>query len=659
MSAPTRENLIATMRALKVCVLMPTYNNGGTAGRVVSDILGYADDLIVVNDGSTDNTASVLKSFGDRITVVDYERNRGKGHALRTGFRKARAMGYDYVITIDADGQHYASDIPLFVKAIAEHPGALVVGARDLSGVDINGKSSFANKFSNFWFYVQTGRRLPDTQTGYRAYPLRHLHGLGLLTSRYEAELELLVFASWHGTEIVSIPISVYYPPQAERVSHFRPALDFTRISILNTVLCAGAVVYGAPLRMVRAVTHKQLFNGEFKAFTRKNGRQREAAITLGRLARSLYGISYFAFWSMCVFTPFAWLYFSIGKNSEAKKLRFHKMLRWICASLTRKFPGATATIDNSAGETFERPAVVICNHQSHLDLPMLIAAHPKLIFLTNDWVQHNSFYGRIIHNADYLPVSEGIDAIMPRLRELRDRGYSIVIFPEGTRSADCTILRFRQGAFKLARELDMDIVPMVLHGVGHYLPKDDFMFRRGRLSLTILPRVPAGSSEGTELREEASAFRKLIRKEYDRIAARVEDCSYFRSLVLYKYAWRGWSTVSRCKKTLREAATYSHLIESGSGLKRVRIINSGIGTFALLYALVNKNTEVYACESSPRDYNTATSTPGLPRNLHHLHRVWVNDYVDDNDYDLTIILGAKHPTTASRDSFIEIPLKS
>lgn len=199
----------------------------------------------------------------------------------------------------------------------------------------------------------------------------------------------------------------------------------------------------------------------------------------------------------------------------------------------------------------------------------------------------------------------------------------------------------------------------MVLHGVGHYLPKDDFMFRRGRLSLTILPRVPAGSSEGTELREEASAFRKLIRNEYGRIAARVEDYSYFRSLVLYKYAWRGWNTVARCKKTIRDAAAYSHLIESGSDLKRVRIINSGIGTFALLYALVNENTEVYACESSPRDYNTATATPGLPRNLHHLHPVWINDYVDDNDYDLTIILGDELPSTASCDSIIEIPLKS
>lgn len=658
MTPQDRQDLIATMRANKVCVLVPTYNNGGTVGRVVNDILGYSDDVIVVNDGSTDSTAEILRGFGDRITVVDYDRNRGKGYALKAGFRKARAMGYAYAITIDSDGQHYASDIPLFVRAIAEHPGALIVGARDLSRVDINGKSSFANKFSNFWFSVQTGRRLPDTQTGYRAYPLNRLHGLNMLTSRYEAELELLVFASWHGVEIVSIPVSVYYPPQAERISHFRPALDFTRISILNTVLCAAAVCYGAPVRLTKAVTQQRLFGGEWKVFTRKNGEQKEAAITLGRLSRSLYGITYFVFWSMFVFTPFAFLYFSIGKNTEKKKLRFHKALRWISAALTHKFPGATTIIDNNNGETFDRPAVIVCNHQSHLDLPILMSLHPRLIFLTNDWVQRNAFYGRIIHNAEYLPVSEGMEAITPHLRELRDRGYSIVIFPEGTRSADCSILRFHQGAFKLARELDMDIVPMVLHGVGHYLPKNDFMFRKGRMSLTVLPREEAGKYDGMELREQASAFRRIIRTEYDRIADSAEDASYFRSLVLYKYAWRGWSTVSRCKRTLRESMRFSHLIEGGGKHRRVRIINSGIGTFALIYALVNENTDVYAYESCLHDHNTATATPGLPRNLHLRHPVWVSDYGEDSDFDFTIILGG--PGQISGESnMIEIPLKS
>lgn len=102
------------------------------------------------------------------------------------------------------------------------------------------GTNTFANKFSNFWFAVQTGIRLPDTQTGMRIYPLQRLHGLSLLTSRYEAELELLVFAAWSNEKIIPVPVRVYYPSAEERISHFRPAYDFTRISILNTFLCFG-----------------------------------------------------------------------------------------------------------------------------------------------------------------------------------------------------------------------------------------------------------------------------------------------------------------------------------------------------------------------------------------------------------------------------------
>lgn len=206
------------------------------------------------------------------------------------------AVKFEYAITIDSDGQHYADDIPLFVKAIIENPQSLIVGERDLSNVDINGKSSFANKFSNFWFALQTGRRLLDTQTGYRAYPLNKLYGLSILTGRYEAELELLVFASWNGVNIKSIPIKVYYPPQAERVSHFKPALDFTRISILNTILCVAAIVYGIPARIINSISQKRIFNFEFKPFTRKNGEQKEAATTLGRLVRSIYGLAFLCF---------------------------------------------------------------------------------------------------------------------------------------------------------------------------------------------------------------------------------------------------------------------------------------------------------------------------------------------------------------------------
>ena len=236
------------MRQLKVCTVMPTYNNGGTLHDVVERVLAYCSDVIVVNDGCTDNSAEVLASFGERITVVDYGRNRGKGYALKQGFEKAKAMGFDYTLTIDSDGQHFPEDIPLFVEALEQHPGALIVGSRNLKQENMPGKNSFANKFSNFWFKIQTWIDLPDTQTGYRLYPLKRLPHI--FSARYEAELSLLVFSAWRGTELVPIKVNVLYPE--DRVTHFRPFWDFFRISVLNTILCIVAIIYGWPSRLLR-----------------------------------------------------------------------------------------------------------------------------------------------------------------------------------------------------------------------------------------------------------------------------------------------------------------------------------------------------------------------------------------------------------------------
>lgn len=629
------------MRSHGICVLIPTYNNAGTVLYVVSECKKYCDDVIVVNDGSTDGTIDILSSTQD-IDVVSYERNQGKGTALKRGFKRAIERGFKYAVTLDADGQHYPEDIEDFVKTIVEYPGALIVGQRDLTNVDINGKSSFANKFSNFWFHVQTGKNLKDTQTGFRAYPLTRLYGLSLLTSRYEAELELLVFAAWNGVEIISIPINVYYPPQAERVTHFRPILDFTRISILNTILCGGAIVYGLPVSAWNAIVKKKLFNKEYKTFTERNGKKKDAATTLGRLGRSIYGIIYFAFWSMVIFTPLTFIMFSFGKATEKKKLWFHRMLQWISGFLTRKFPGAKTIYENLYGETFEKPAIIICNHQSHLDLPVMMSVHPKMIFLTNDWVWNSPFYGRIIHNAEFLPVSAGVEANMPLLKDLRDRGYSIVIFPEGTRSEDCSILRFHQGAFHLANELEMDIVPMVLHGAGHYLPKKDFMFRKGVITLRILKRIKHSSRDSEyTFRVEASSYRKLLKSQYQEIASEREKSDYFKSLMLYKYAWRGWDIVSRCKKFLKAIPTLKEYIdEEKPEVKNVRILNSGIGVFPLLYALVNKNIQVYAFEENFKDYQIACETGGLPSNVHYVHLIWEGDQkIEGVKFDKTIRL--------------------
>ena len=232
------------------CILIPTYNNATTLFDVVSRVLAVCGDVLVVNDGSTDATMEVLQPLEDRIHVISYERNKGKGYALRKGFEWARANGYDYAITIDSDGQHNPGDIPLLVQAIKQsnNQAILVVGSRNLAADGMPAQNSFANRFSNFWFLLQTGTRLPDTQTGFRAYPLKRLPCLKLMLHRYESELQLLVLSAWKGVRLVPEEVSVRYAP--DRVTHFRPFMDFFRISILNTVLCLLALVYGWP-RMV------------------------------------------------------------------------------------------------------------------------------------------------------------------------------------------------------------------------------------------------------------------------------------------------------------------------------------------------------------------------------------------------------------------------
>lgn len=234
------------LKQLGGVVILPTYNNARTLMAVLNDVRCYAEDIMVVNDGSTDETHTLLSSVDD-VIVVEYADglNRGKGYALKTGLRKATEMGFRYAITLDSDGQHYADDIPAFVCAVKKRPDSLIIGARNLQADGMPGKNTFANKFSNFWFKVETWQTLSDTQSGYRLYPLNKLAGMRFFTPRYEFEVEIIVRAAWRDIEVFNIPIKVLYPE--DRISHFRPLHDFTRISILNTVLVLIALLYYYP----------------------------------------------------------------------------------------------------------------------------------------------------------------------------------------------------------------------------------------------------------------------------------------------------------------------------------------------------------------------------------------------------------------------------
>jgi glycosyltransferase involved in cell wall biosynthesis len=254
--------------ARKICVVVPTYNNAGTLATVIEQVLLYCRNVYVVNDGSTDSTSDVLNRY-PTITTISYPHNAGKGWALRQGFAAAVNDGFDYAITLDSDGQHFAQDIPALVAMLAQTGPCLIIGARNMQQAGVPRKSSFGNKFSNFWFWIETGYYIPDTQSGYRLYPIRQLRNLHFFTRKFEFEIEVIVRAAWQGIKVISTPVQVYYASGEERITHFRPFTDFTRISLLNTALVIMRIIYQLPqagLRKLLGSTVKVIAGGTVAA---------------------------------------------------------------------------------------------------------------------------------------------------------------------------------------------------------------------------------------------------------------------------------------------------------------------------------------------------------------------------------------------------------
>lgn len=214
-----------------VAVLIPAYRCAGSIAAVVAGARAHVARVLVVDDGSPDDTAARAAAAG--AEVLRFPANRGKGAALRAGLERLAAAGVRHALTMDGDGQHLASEIPALLAAAAAQPEALVIGARRIGTQEVKPIRLFGNRFANRWVEIACGRALPDTQSGFRVYPLPATLQLGATAERFAFETEILIRAARAGLPIVSVPVAVYYPPAAERVSHYRPWADTVRIIVV------------------------------------------------------------------------------------------------------------------------------------------------------------------------------------------------------------------------------------------------------------------------------------------------------------------------------------------------------------------------------------------------------------------------------------------
>ncbi|WP_312074751.1 DUF2062 domain-containing protein [Chryseobacterium sp.] len=303
----------------KICVLVPTYNNHKTLKRVIDRILDYTENIIIVNDGSTDSTLEILADY-PQLTIISLPENKGKGNALQIGFRKAKKLGFHHAITIDSDGQHYPDDIPVFVEALTkENEDILLIGNRNMSQDGIPKKSSFGNRFSNFWFWFETGIKLEDTQSGYRLYPL-HKIPKKYFTPKFEFEIEIIVRTAWKHIPVKNVPIKVLYDP-AERVSHFRPFKDFTRISILNTILVTITLLYIIPRNFANNFKKKSFKKFIQEDVLKSDGTNRNKAFSL-------------AFGVFIGFSPF-WGFHTALVISLSVIFKLNKILAFIASNVS------------------------------------------------------------------------------------------------------------------------------------------------------------------------------------------------------------------------------------------------------------------------------------------------------------------------------------
>ncbi len=218
----------------RVFAVLPVYNNGSTIADVAARTHAVLPHVLIVDDGSTDRDLQALFRNTD-IPVLRHSRNLGKGAAILTALEYLKKLpGIDYMITLDADGQHEPEDIPLFFPLMERNDYSLIVGCRDLSGEHVPNSSKFGREFANFWMRVETGVRIDDCQSGFRAYPVKYVSRLHCLCRRYNYEAEILARAAWANLELHNLPVRSYYPEPSKRVSHFRPFLDNFRLFCIH-----------------------------------------------------------------------------------------------------------------------------------------------------------------------------------------------------------------------------------------------------------------------------------------------------------------------------------------------------------------------------------------------------------------------------------------
>lgn len=371
-------------------------------------------------------------------------------------------------------------------------------------------------------------------------------------------------------------------------------------LAVITTILGIGALIFAKhpALTSISSVSLIGVFAALiitfifypilFKMFITGRARKGNAPFQFLTLIHSILSFAYFGFGGV-LFSVMSFLLKILPFPNEETKMRwfrFHMSKLMKSVLYTNYF--VKKKVINASNEKFDKPAVIIANHTSFLDILAVGMLSPKTIYLVSDWVYKSPVFGGAVRWAGFYPVSEGIEGGVEHLRKKVEEGYSLIVFPEGTRSQTNQIKRFHKGAFYLAEHFNLDIIPVVIHGNSEALPKGDFIIYDGWITVNILPRIAADDqSFGDNYAERTKKMSRFFRSEFDKMRAEIEGPDYFKRIVIDSFDYKEIEVVQSVRKDIRKNLDLYYRLNKFIGDKaKVLHLSDNYGQLDVLLAL-------------------------------------------------------------------------
>ncbi|WP_432670207.1 MMPL family transporter [Flavobacterium sp. SM2513] len=418
-------------------------------------------------------------------------------------------------------------------------------------------------------------------------------------------------------------------------------------LAALTTVLAIGALIFAEhpALKSISAISLIGVFAALlitfifypiiFKICIFNRVEKGKSPITIRLLIHSTLSFIYYGLGGFLLSIVGELVMKIVPLKKDVKINWFRRLMSKFMKSVLYSNPFLSKKVINKYGETFEKPAVIIANHTSFLDILAVGMLSPKVVFLVNDWVYNSPFFGRGVKLAGFYPVSQGVDGSVEHLKEKVEQGFSLIVFPEGSRSEDCTIQRFHKGAFYLAEHFNLDILPIFIHGNTETLPKGDHIIYDENLTVVIEKRIAIEDfSFGVNYSERTKKVNQYFRENFSALRKELEDENYFKSKLFLSFLYKEPEVVRELKADFnKRKSIYFRLNNLIKDDAKIMHIANDLGQIDILLALQQPKRKISTFIQNEEKRNIASTNYILKK-----RKISYLEFVDFNDCNTLLI---------------------